>query len=136
VARAAVLAVEGKAAPGIYELGGPDVSTFRELMGQMLDAIQRRRMIVNIPFPVARLMGFGFDMLNKISLGLIPAQITQDQVRNLARDNVVAEDAKGFSDLGLTPISLESVLPDYLWPYRPSGQYAAIKASAKNLRQH
>jgi uncharacterized protein YbjT (DUF2867 family) len=136
VARAAVLAVEGKAAPGIYELGGPDVSTFRELMGQMLDAIQRRRMIVNIPFPVARLMGFGFDMLNKISLGLIPAQITRDQVRNLACDNVVAEDAKGFADLGLTPISLESVLPDYLWPYRPSGQYAAIKASAKNLRQH
>jgi uncharacterized protein YbjT (DUF2867 family) len=135
IARAAVLAVEGKAAPGIYELGGPDVSTFRELMGQMLTVIQRRRMIVNIPFPVARLMGFGFDMLNKITLGLVPAQITRDQVRNLARDNVVAEDAKGFAELGIAPVSLEAVLPDYLWPYRPSGQYAAIKASAKNLRQ-
>ncbi|WP_375568085.1 complex I NDUFA9 subunit family protein [Seohaeicola saemankumensis] len=135
VARAAVLGVAGKAAPGIYELGGPDVSTFRALMGQMLDVIQRRRMIVNIPFPVARVMGFGFDMLNKVTLGLVPAQITRDQVRNLARDNVVAEGAKGFADLGIEPVSLEAVLPDYLWPYRPSGQYAAIKASARNLRQ-
>ena len=135
VARAAALAVQGKAAPGIYELDGPDVSTFRALMGQMLEVIQRRRMIINIPFPVARLMGFGFDMLNKITLGLVPAQITRDQVRNLARDNVVGEGAKGFADLGIEPVSLEAVLPDYLWPYRPSGQYAAIKASAKNLRQ-
>jgi uncharacterized protein YbjT (DUF2867 family) len=135
VARAAVLGVVGKAAPGIYELGGPDVSTFRALMGQMLDVIQRRRMIVNIPFPVARVMGFGFDMLNKVTLGLMPAQITRDQVRNLARDNVVAQGAKGFADLGIEPVSLEAVLPDYLWPYRPSGQYAAIKASARNLRQ-
>ena len=135
VARAAVLGVVGKAAPGIYELGGPDVSTFRALMGQMLDVIQRRRMIVNIPFPVARMMGFGFDMLNKVTLGLVPAQITRDQVRNLARDNVVAEGAKRFADLEIEPVSLEAVLPDYLWPYRPSGQYAAIKASARNLRQ-
>ena len=135
VARAALLAVQGKAAPGIYEQGGPDVSTFRALMGQMLDVIQRRRMIVNIPFPVARMMAFGFDMLNKVTLGLVPAQITRDQVRNLAQDNVVSEGAKGFADLGITPISLESVLPDYLWPYRPSGQYASIKASARNLRQ-
>ncbi|MDX5383283.1 MAG: complex I NDUFA9 subunit family protein [Rhodobacterales bacterium] len=135
VARAAVLGVVGKAAPGIYELGGPDVSTFRALMSQMLDVIKRRRMIVNIPFPVARVMGFGFDMLNKVTLGLVPAQITRDQVRNLARDNVVAEGAKGFADLGIEPVSLEAVLPDYLWPYRPSGQYAAIKASARNLRQ-
>jgi uncharacterized protein YbjT (DUF2867 family) len=136
VARAAVLAVDGKAAPGIYELGGPDISTFRALMQQMLDVIQRRRLIVNIPFPVARVMAFGFDMLNKITLGLVAAQITRDQVRNLAQDNVVSQEAKGFADLGITPISLEAVLPDYLWPFRPSGQYAAIKASARNLRQN
>jgi len=135
VAKAAVLAVQGQAAPGIYELGGPDVSTFRALMQTMLDVIQRRRIIVNIPFPVARIMAFGFNVVNKITLGLVPAQITPDQVRNLARDNVVAVDAKGFADLGISPVSLEAVLPDYLWPFRPSGQYAAIKASARNLRQ-
>jgi len=136
VARAAVLAVQGQAAPGIYELGGPEVSTFRQLMAQMLETIQRRRLIINIPFTVARIMGFSFDMLNKMTLGLVPAQITRDQVRNLSRDNVVTEGARGFADLGISPISLEAVLPDYLWPYRPSGQYAAIKASAKNMRQH
>jgi uncharacterized protein YbjT (DUF2867 family) len=136
VAQAAVLAVEGKATPGVYELGGPEIATFRDLMAQMLDAIQRRRLVVNIPFPLARMMGFGFDMLNKVSLGLIPAQITRDQVRNLQHDNVVSDGAKGFAALGITPTSMESVLPDYLWPFRPSGQYAAIKASAKNLRQH
>jgi NADH dehydrogenase len=136
VAQAAVLAVEGKAAPGVYELGGPEIATFRALMAQMLDAIQRRRLVVNIPFPLARAMGFGFDMLNKVSLGLIPAQITRDQVRNLQHDNVVSDRAKGFAALGITPTAMASVLPDYLWPFRPSGQYAAIKASAKNLRQH
>lgn len=135
VASAAALAVEGKALPGVYELGGPDIASFRELMQTMLDVIQRRRMIVNIPFGVARIMAFGFDVANKLSFGLIPAQITRDQVRNLARDNVVSPDAKGFADLGINPVSLEAVLPDYLWPYRPSGQYAAIKASARNLRQ-
>jgi uncharacterized protein YbjT (DUF2867 family) len=135
VARAAVLAVQGKAEPGIYELGGPDIASFRDLMQTMLAVIHRRKLIVNIPFPVARAMAFGFDLVNKLSLGLVPAQITRDQVRNLARDNVVDPAAKGFADLGISPVSLESVLPDYLWPYRPSGQYAAIKASARNLRQ-
>lgn len=136
VAKAAVLGVEGKAAGGIYELGGPDVAKFRDLMTIMLEAIQRRRLVANIPFPVAHLMGFGFDMVNKVTFGLVPAQITRDQVLNLGKDNVVNAEARGFADLGITPTALDSVLPDYLWPYRPSGQYAAIKASAKNLREH
>lgn len=136
VAQAAVLAVEGEAAPGIYELGGPEVARFRDLMVLMLQTIQRRRMIVNIPFPLAMAMGFGFDMLNKVTLGLVPAQITRDQVRNLKRDNVVDQGARGFAELGISPMPMESVLPDYLWPYRNSGQYAAIKGSAKNMRQN
>lgn len=134
VAKAACLAVTGKAASGIYELGGPDVNTFRELMAQMLDVIRRRRLILNLPFPVASFMGGVFDIANKISLGLIPAAVTRDQVRNLRNDNVVSEDAKGFSDLGINPVALEAVLPDYLWRFRPSGQYSQIKESAKNLR--
>lgn len=135
VAKAAEAAVQGKVAAGIYELGGPDINTFRELMAQMLGVIQRRRLIFNIPFPMAMLMGGSFDLLEKLTLGLVPnGMITRDQVRNLRRDNVVGDDAKGFADLGITPVPLETVLPDYLWPYRPSGQYAAIKNSAKNLR--
>ncbi|WP_299651107.1 complex I NDUFA9 subunit family protein [uncultured Tateyamaria sp.] len=134
VAKAAEQALTSNVDAGVYELGGPDVRTFRELMAVMLDVIRRRRAVVNIPFWAASIMGFGFDLLNTISLGLIPAQITRDQVRNLRNDNVVAEDVKGFSDLGITPTALSSVLPEYLWRFRPSGQYDAIKESAKNLR--
>ena len=79
-------------------------------------------------------MGGVSDLINRISLGLIPAQITLDQVRNLAKDNVVSDDAKGFAELDLHPTALEAVLPEYLWRFRPSGQYDAIKESARNLR--
>ena len=65
---------------------------------------------------------------------MIPAQVTRDQVKNLRNDNVVSDGAKTFEDLGITPTALEAVLPDYLWRFRPSGQYANIKDSAKNLR--
>jgi NADH dehydrogenase len=136
VAQAAVKAVLGEAAPGIYELGGPDVHSFRELMQKMLQVVQRRRLIVNIPFFVARIMGGVFDLLQTVTLGLFTnGLITRDQVRNLARDNVVSARARGLADLGIAPTPIDAVLPEYLWRYRPSGQYAAIKESAKNLRK-
>jgi uncharacterized protein YbjT (DUF2867 family) len=134
VAAAAVKGVLGQA-HGVYELGGPDVASFRELMEKMLGIVQRRRLILNVPFFAARLMAFAFDMLEKVTLGLLANPVaTRDQVKNLSNDNVVAADAKGFADLGITPSAMDSVLPEYLWRFRPSGQYAAIKDSAKNLR--
>jgi uncharacterized protein YbjT (DUF2867 family) len=136
VAQAAVKAVKGEAAPGVYELGGPEVDTFRGLMGRMLKVVQRRRAVVNVPFFVARIMGFGFDMIEAVTLGLIENKmITRDQVKSLKQDNVVSPGARGLADLGITPTAMEAVLPEYLWRYRPSGQYAAIKDSAKNLRK-
>lgn len=134
VAAAAVIGVLGQA-HGIYELGGPDVRTFRELMQQMLAVIQRRRLVVNIPFAVAHAMAFGFDIGRLATGGLVKGPLTVDQVRNLAVDNVVADGTPGFAALGITPTSMATVLPDYLWRFRPSGQYAAIKDSAKNLRK-
>ncbi|SDX91523.1 complex I NDUFA9 subunit family protein [Citreimonas salinaria] len=134
VARAAVEGVTGRAPGGIYELGGPETRTFRELMQYMLEAIRRRRMIVNIPFGIAGIMGSVSDGVNRVSGGLIPAQITADQVRSLRSDNVAAKDAKGLDALGIPATAIEAVVPYYLWPYRPSGQYDAIKESAKNLR--
>ncbi len=136
VAQAAVKAILGQAAPGIYELGGPEVDSFRGLMGRMLKVVQRRRAIVNVPFFIARIMGFGFDMVQVVTLGLIENKmLTRDQVKNLARDNVVSPLAKGFADLGISPTAMEAVLPEYLWRYRASGQFAAIKDSAKNLKK-
>jgi uncharacterized protein YbjT (DUF2867 family) len=136
VAQAAAKGAIGEAAPGTYELGGPEVDTFRGLMGRMMPIIRRRRAVVNIPFFAARLMAFGFDMLEAVTLGLIEnTMLTRDQVKSLRHDNVVASGAKGFADLGIEPTAMASVLPEYLWRYRPSGQYAAIKESAKNLKK-
>ncbi|MGK8233752.1 complex I NDUFA9 subunit family protein [Roseovarius sp. MS2] len=134
VAQAAVMGAMGRAVPGIYELGGPEAISFRGLMQQMLQVIRRRRLIANIPFGVAALMAGAMELVQTVTLGLVPPQITRDQVRSLRRDNVVGDGAKGFDALGITPVAVGAVLPDYLWRFRPAGQYAAIKESAKNLR--
>lgn len=136
VARAAVKGVLGQASAGVYDLGGPEVDSLRGLMGRMLHVVQRRRAVINMPFFLARIMGFGFDMVQAVTLGLIENKLlTRDQVKNLRHDNVVAPGARGFAELGITPTAMEAVLPEYLWRYRPSGQYAAIKDSAKNLKK-
>jgi len=134
VARAAEAALTRDIAPGIYELGGPEVRTFRELMALMLGVIHRRRAVVNIPFFMANIMAFGFELSQTLSLGIMRAQVTRDQVRNLRNDSVVSDAVRGFGELGIEPVAMESVLPEYLWRFRPSGQYDAIKESAKNLR--
>ncbi len=135
LAEAAAKAVRGDVAGGVYELGGPDVMTFRELMQLMLGVIRRRRLIVNLPFWIARFVAPIATTVDALSLGIIKAPITPDQVRSLTVDNVVADSAKGLRQMRITPVSMAAVLPDYLWRFRPSGQYAAIKESAKNLRK-
>lgn len=136
VARAAVKGVLGQAEAGIYELGGPDVDTFRGLMQRMLATISRRRLIVNLPFFVGGFLGGLLDIGSALTLRLVPNRIlTRDQVRSLRSDNVVAKGARGLSDLGITPTAMGAVLPDYLWRFRPQGQYDAIMASARNLRK-
>ena len=135
VAQAAVAGVLGRAS-GVYELGGPDAASFRDLMMQMLAVVQRRRLVLNMPFLVARMMAFGFDTLQFVTGGLVKnGMITADQVRSLRHDNVVSPGAKGLVKLGIAPTAMAAVLPEYLWRFRPSGQYAAIKDSAKNLRK-
>jgi len=133
VAAAAATALN-TGASGIFELGGPDVHSFRELMQQMLQVIRRRRLIVNIPFGMARIMASVLGVVQFLSLGIVKAPITKDQVANLAKDNVVGPEAKTIADLGVAPTAMEAILPDYLWRFRPSGQYDAIKESARNLR--
>ncbi|MDI3338286.1 complex I NDUFA9 subunit family protein [Defluviimonas aestuarii] len=134
VAAAAVKGVLGQAS-GTYELGGPDVASFRDLMEEMLTVINRRRLILNMPFWKARIIAALLDFGSLVTGGLITNKIlTRDQVKSLRVDNVVAKGAKGLADLGIEPTPIDAVLPDYLWRFRPSGQYDAIKASARNLR--
>ncbi len=135
VAQAAVKGVLGTAKPGIYELGGPDVATFRDLMQTMLGIIRRRRLILNVPFWAATVMATVFDGLQAITIGLFTnGLLTRDQVRSLRQDNVANPALMGLKDLGIEPVALEAVLPDYLWRFRPTGQFDAIKESAKKLR--
>ena len=135
VAAAAAAGALGVAAPGIYELGGPEVATFRELMQRMLKIIQRRRMLVALPFGLARIPAGILDSLQRASGGLFSnTLVTRDQLRQLARDNVVAPGMPGLPELGIRPTAMDAVLESYLYAYRPHGQYDAITASAGNLR--
>lgn len=121
VAEAVARTAAGEAAPGVYELGGPRVATFRELIAMMLTVIRRRRLVLEIPMWIARIQGSVLGQLARV--GLTPP-ITRDQVLLLARDNVVAPDAKGLAELGVAPTAMEAVLESYLYSYRPYGQYA------------
>ena len=136
VAAAAVMGATGAAAAGVHELGGPDVDTLKGLVGKMLTVIRRRRLVLNLPFFAGSVIGTLADFGSAVTLGLIRnTLLTADQVRALKVDNVVAPKARTLADLGITPTALDAVLPEYLWRYRPSGQYAAITESAKNLRK-
>lgn len=135
VALAAVMGATGEAEPGIYELGGPDILTMREVVGQVLAVTHRRRLVLNLPFWVARIGAGVLDGAQMLTAGLFTNRILgRDQLILLQGDNVPAEGAKGFAELGIQPTATEAVLDSYLWRYRPSGQYDAIKDSAKNLR--
>ena len=136
VAFAVEKALSDRSVSGIYELGGPNIETFSELMSRMLSVIQRRRLMLKVPFFVAGLMGQSLDLLKAVTFGLFPNNIlTQDQVKNLQIDNIVSTDANDLSDLEIRPTAMETVLPEYLWRYRVSGQYASIKDSAKGLKK-
>lgn len=136
VAEAAVKGATGEAAPGIYELGGPEVMTMREVARMVARVTDRRRVILGLPDFLGSVMGFGFDTIQTVSGGLLTNRIlTRDQARQLRASNRVGTGVRGFADLGIEPISAESIVPEYLWRFRPSGQYDAIKASARNLRE-
>ena len=135
IALAAAKILRGEAPAGIYELGGPDIETMRELMERMVGIIRRRRVLVNLPNWVARLQAALFGVIPVVTFGLVPnSLLTRDQVLALSTDNVVGDDAQGFEALGIRPRDMDALLDTYLWRFRPNGQYSDMLASAKNLR--
>jgi NADH dehydrogenase len=117
VADAVMKAIETPAAAGrTYELAGPKIYSFAELMRLMLREIRRRRLLVPLPFPVASLMGAVMQCLPS-------PQLTADQVRLLKRDNVPSAGSAGLADLGITPTTVEAVIPTYLDRYRARSYY-------------
>lgn len=125
VAEATAMAVTGTAAPGIYELGGPNIYSFRGLVELTLATIRRRRAIVDIPFAIGRLQGRVLQILPEPPL-------TLDQVRLLERDNVVSAEARGFADLGIAPEAPEGIVESYLVRFRPRGQYTDMIEAARD----
>ena len=106
----------------VYELGGPEVLSFRQLMQFTLDTIGRQRLLVPVPWGIAR--------LKATLLGLLPKPLlTTDQVELLRSDNVVSEAAeregRTLAGLGIAPRGIEVIVPSYLYRYRKAGQFTA-----------
>ncbi|MDD9909212.1 MAG: complex I NDUFA9 subunit family protein [Ahrensia sp.] len=123
VAAAIVKAVEGQVEPGkIWELGGPEVLTFRQCMERMLEVIGRKKALVNLPFPLASAIG-------GLAQFVPGAPLTPDQVELLKTDNVVSPNAvsegRTLTDMGITGTGLAPVLPHYLVRFRKHGQFEA-----------
>lgn len=110
-AAVAAICAAPKTAGATFELGGPQVYSFRELMEIMLKEIGRRRILVPIPFPIAKLQA------TFLELSPIPI-LTRDQVKLLERDNVATGELPGLDDLGIDATALETILPSYLRRYR------------------
>lgn len=121
VAEAVARSVDGKVQGGrIYELGGPQVLTFKQCMQEMLAMIDRKRLLVSVPWWVANMQAS--------ILGLLPNPLlTKDQVLQLREHNIVSEAAirenRTLAGLDIQPQSIGSILPSYLWRYRPAGQF-------------
>jgi uncharacterized protein YbjT (DUF2867 family) len=121
VAQAIMRAVGGQAKGGtIYELGGPEVKSFRELMEYVLAVTERKRLLVPLPFALAKLQARFLQFMPKPLL-------TPDQVELLRVDNVVSEAAtaegRTLAAFGIEPAAMEAIVPSYLWRFRKSGQF-------------
>jgi len=122
VAKAVVAAVEGKARQGgLYELGGPQVFTFKDLMQWILKETGRRRLLVPLPFWLARFEAAFLELLPN-------PPITRDQLRLLENDNVVSEEARRqrriLEALGIEPTAIDAVVPCYMERFRSKGQFS------------
>jgi uncharacterized protein YbjT (DUF2867 family) len=115
VAKAAVAALERERFGEIFELAGPSIYSFRELMELLLREIGRQRGLTSVPFGLAALQGWFLEFLPKPPL-------TRDQVRMLKRDNVASGALPGLRDLGIAPTALELILPTYLDQFRRGGR--------------
>ncbi len=138
VAEAVARAVDGEAKPGgIYELGGPHVRTLREILDFVCAATGRKRRIVGQSGGLARFNAAVMETLDGLTLGLIPDElvITRDQLKLLAKDNVVSQEAlagkRTLEGLGITsPQSYEGIVPSYLVRFRRTGQFDPARRQA------
>lgn len=130
VAEAVARSVDGTIESGrIYELGGPEVLTFRQCLELMLRVVDRKKPLVSLPFGIASLIGSIASLVP-----FIAPPLTSDQVTLLRSDNVVSDAARSegrtFEAIGIEPILVEAILPSYLVRYRQQGQFTRIDKTA------
>lgn len=99
-----------------YALGGPEVVTFKEIYQRLFTQINRKRALISLPWPIAKLQGAVFSLMPKPLL-------TKDQVVSLETDNIIRNGDKTFKDLGIIPTAMAAVLPDYLSCYKRGGRF-------------
>ncbi|MBN8964975.1 MAG: complex I NDUFA9 subunit family protein [Rhizobiales bacterium] len=121
VAEAIAQMVEGKAKPGAtYEIGGPEALTFKEILEFVLKVTERRRLLIPVPFALAKLKATFLQFLPRPPL-------TPDQVELLKSDNVVSDEARAegrtLAAFGIEPTTIESIVPTYLWRFRKTGEF-------------
>jgi uncharacterized protein YbjT (DUF2867 family) len=125
VANAIRTALSSEASRGkSYELGGPMIYSFKELMEFVCRETGRKRLLMPLPFGLALFKSFFLQMMPRPLL-------TPDQVRLLGHDNVVSPTALTLADLGITANSVEAEVPAYLWRFRAKGEYADLASGAK-----
>ena len=136
VAEAVATALAGRAKAGAtYELGGPDVETFAELVDYVLKVTERDRRVAQLSFGMGKFVAATTQLFTTLTLGLFPKMLrmTGDQVELLKTDNVVSGAAKAegrtLEGLGIEPQSIEAIVPTYLYRYRKTGQYQAQRLS-------
>ncbi len=127
VAKAVLASLEGALAGGevlgqTYELGGPRIYTMRELLQLVIQETGRKRPLLPVPAPLASLIASLGDV--QAAVTAFPPILTTDQLKLLGRDNVAT--GPGLAALGISPTSLEAVLPTYLWRFREGGQFADV----------
>lgn len=121
VADAVIAAIRNDAAAGeIYELGGPEVLSFREIYARLFRETGRKKMLISLPWGIASLQGRMMGMLPKPLL-------TADQVETLKADSVVTGSLPTLADLGIAPTGMDAILPTYLNRYRPGGRFGDKK---------
>ncbi|MBI1235389.1 MAG: NAD-dependent epimerase/dehydratase family protein [Alphaproteobacteria bacterium] len=121
VAASVATAISDASVAGVYELGGPRTYTYKELMAFILKTIDRPRLLVPVPMFAMSLLGLAGELA--AILPFVQPFLTRDQVVMLGKDNVVAPDAQGIGDLGITPETVEAIVPGYLERYRRYGQF-------------
>jgi NADH dehydrogenase len=126
VAKAVATVIKQGTTGQIYELGGPRRYSFEELMKFTLDAIDRRRFLVPVPWFAAGSMGFAGELIG--ALPFVDPFLTRDQVENLKVDNVASGDYPGFAELGIQPDTIEAIVPDYLERFRKYGQFHEVRS--------